>query len=66
MLDSNGEVKEDKFDVFDIGNKISTGSQEYTECVQAMQNYYDSHHTEENRQTLNAIAALLGISISFR
>lgn len=64
MLDANGEVIEGKFDVFEIGSRISTDSSDYKECVQAIEDYYANHRTEENRQTLNAIAALLGVSAS--
>ncbi|MBQ2735501.1 MAG: hypothetical protein IJF33_06680 [Clostridia bacterium] len=64
MLDANGEVKEGKFDAFELGNRISPESKDYKECVQAIQDYYANHRTEENRQTLNAIAALLGVSVT--
>ena len=65
MLDANGEVLEGKFDVYDLSNRISPTSLEYQECVAAIQAYYTNHHTEENRQTLNAIAALLGVTVTF-
>jgi hypothetical protein len=64
MLDANGEVIEGKFDVFEIGARLSPDSSEYKECIQAIEDYYANNRTEENRQTLNAIAALLGISAS--
>jgi len=65
MLDSNGNVKEGKFDLFGIGSMIPEDSNEYKECVDAFQRYYDNHHSEQTRQTLVAISALLGVPVPF-
>lgn len=67
MLNENNTVIEEKYDAFDLGKQIPQDSEEYKECVKAIQDYYaiPENHTEENKLTLIAISALLGISVDF-
>ena len=60
-LDANGNILEDKFDVFELGERIPTESADYTEFVQALKDYYAEKPTEETRQTLMAISAIMGV-----
>ena len=61
MLDENGNVKEGKYDAFDLSERIPETSPEYQECVDAMTAYYEGAPTEDNYLTLKAISALLGV-----
>lgn len=64
MLDENGNVKEGKFDAFDIGAKIPETSTDRQDCEAAIAAYYAQHHDESTRQSLLAFAALLGVDAS--
>ena len=64
MLDANGNVKEGKFDAFDVGAKIPQTSTDRQECEDAIAAYYAQHHDETTRLSLLAFAALLGVDAS--
>ena len=57
----NGQVKDGRFDAFEIGAKIPEHSTDREDCVDAMDAYYSEHPDEETRQTLLALSALLGV-----
>lgn len=62
ILDENGNVIEEKKDAFDLGRKIDENSAEYKELVEALDASYAKEPTEENKQTLTALAALFGVT----
>lgn len=62
LLDENGDVEEGKFDVFGLGEKIPTDSDEYKELVDALDSYTGSHQDEATKQTVGALYALFGIA----
>ncbi len=57
----NGEVKEGKFDAFEVGAKIPEHSTDREDCVNAIDAYYSEHPDAETRDTLLAFSALLGV-----
>ena len=61
MLDENGNVKEGKYDAFNLSERIPETSPEYRECFVAMHSYYQAAPTEENYLTLKAMSALFGV-----
>jgi hypothetical protein len=61
LLDENGNVIEEKKDAFDLGRKLDEGSTEYKQFIDALDASYAKEPTEENKQTLTALAALFGI-----
>lgn len=65
MLNEDGSVAEGREDALGIGTKLSgdAAETEQAECRDAMQAYYESNPTEENKQSLRAISALLGVSV---
>jgi hypothetical protein len=61
LLDENGKVIEEKKDAFDLGRKLDEDSTEYKQFMDALDASYAKEPTEENKQTLTALAALFGI-----
>ena len=62
LLDEEGNVIEEKKDSFDLGRKMEEGSAEYTEFLEALDASYQANPSEENKQSLTALAALFGIA----
>jgi hypothetical protein len=58
----DGNVREDRYDAFDLAAKMPTDSTDCQDGIAAFEAYYAAHADEETRQTINALAALLGIS----
>ncbi|MBR3895242.1 MAG: hypothetical protein IKJ35_08895 [Clostridia bacterium] len=63
MLDENGNVKEGKFDAFELGSKIPETSNDRQDCEAAIAEYYAQHHDESTRRSLVSFAALLGVHV---
>lgn len=63
MLDENNNIKNDKKDAFGLGGKMNQEAGDYQATVDAINAYYASHATEENKLTLTALAALLGVDM---
>lgn len=61
---TDGAVREDRFDAFDLGAKLPSESNDRQDCVEALHNYYVEHNDDETRDTLRALAALLGVDAS--
>ena len=58
----NGVLREDRYDAFDLAAKMPTDSTDCQDGIAAFEAYYQANASEQNRQTINALAALLGIS----
>lgn len=61
MLDENGNVKDGKFDAFELGAKLPQSSTDYQDCITAIDAYYAQHKDADTRVALLALAALLGV-----
>ena len=64
LLDENGEVREEKFDAFGLGEEIQPGSNAYNQFQNILTDYYETHHDENTKLTLKAVSALLGVSLN--
>ena len=64
MLNTDGTVKEGKFDAFELGAKIPESSSDYADCIAAIDAYYAQHNDANTRAALMALAALLGVDAS--
>ena len=64
MLDENGNIKDGKFDAFDLAAKLPETSTDYQDCLDAIEAYYAQHRDEQTQRSLLALSALLGVDAS--
>jgi len=62
FLDETGNIRDDRFDVYDLGAKQPADSSDRGDCIDAMTAYYEQNPTEENKHSLYALSALFGIT----
>ena len=64
MLDENGNVIEGRADAFGLAGKMNEESNDYQATIDAIEAYYAEHNDVETRDTLRALAALLGVEFT--
>ncbi|MBQ9806050.1 MAG: hypothetical protein IJW49_06045 [Clostridia bacterium] len=59
---TDGAIRADRYDVYDLSAKQPADSTDYADCQAAMLRYYEQHPSEETKLSLYALAALFGIT----
>lgn len=62
LLNADGTISADRFDVYDLGKKQPSDSNDHEDLLNVIKSYYEQNQNEETKQNLSALAALFGVS----